>query len=65
MANSYFTAMYAVFYFVDLFFVLVEQVGPSRAGLQLLFYTPGIGGKFSKSYRGSQKAPTSSNMNTN
>lgn len=35
--------MTAVLYFVDIYFVLVRSYGPSKAGIQLLYYTPGIG----------------------
>jgi hypothetical protein len=40
-----FTAMIAVLYFVDIYFTLVKAYTPSQAGIQLLYYTPGIGGK--------------------
>jgi hypothetical protein len=36
-------AMVAVLYFVDIYFVLVKAYTPSKAGIQLLYYTPGIG----------------------
>ncbi len=38
--------MYAVFYFVDLYFALVEQFPSGKAGTNLLYYTPGLGGTF-------------------
>lgn len=36
-------AMIAVLYFVDIYFTLVKAYTPSQAGIQLLYYTPGIG----------------------
>jgi hypothetical protein len=36
-------AMSAVLYFVNIYFVFVKGYRPSDAGVQLLFYTPGIG----------------------
>jgi len=36
-------AMTAVLYFVNIYFVFVKCYRPSDAGIQLLFYTPGIG----------------------
>ncbi|KAF4621880.1 hypothetical protein G7Y89_g14463 [Cudoniella acicularis] len=36
-------AMTAVLYFVDTYFVWVEGYTASKAGIQLLYYTPGIG----------------------
>ncbi|KAJ9132255.1 MFS general substrate transporter [Pleurostoma richardsiae] len=36
-------AMYAVFYFLDLYFTLVKGKSAEDAGVQLLFYTPGLG----------------------
>ena len=38
-------AMFAVFYFVDLYFTLVKDFDSGRAGVSLIFYTPGLGGK--------------------
>ncbi|KAI9682144.1 MAG: hypothetical protein M1817_000198 [Caeruleum heppii] len=35
-------AIYAVFYFVGIYFTLVEGYEPEKAGLQLLYYLPGI-----------------------
>jgi hypothetical protein len=35
--------MYAVFYFVDLYFVLVLNYTSGEAGRNLLYYVPGIG----------------------
>jgi hypothetical protein len=37
--------MTAVLYYVDIYLVLVKAFTPSYAGIQLLFYTPGIGGE--------------------
>jgi hypothetical protein len=37
-------AMYAVFYFVDLYFALVLHYGSGKAGLNLLYYLPGLAG---------------------
>lgn len=37
-------AMYSVLYFVDLYFTLILGYSASKAGVQLLYYTPGIGG---------------------
>ncbi|ESZ98784.1 hypothetical protein SBOR_0833 [Sclerotinia borealis F-4128] len=37
-------AMYAVFYFVDLYFALVLQFSPGEGGKNLLYYIPGLGG---------------------
>jgi MFS family permease len=42
LANP-FPAMVAVLYFVDIYFVLVKSYTPSKAGIQLLYYTPGLG----------------------
>jgi MFS family permease len=36
-------AMTAVLYFVDIYFTLVKAYTASQAGMQLLYYTPGIG----------------------
>ncbi|KAK7744101.1 hypothetical protein SLS53_003622 [Cytospora paraplurivora] len=36
-------AMYSVLYFVDLYFTLILGYSSSKAGVQLLYYTPGIG----------------------
>jgi MFS family permease len=38
-------AMFAVIYFSDLYFTLVEMKSSSEAGLALLFYMPGLSGK--------------------
>lgn len=35
-------AMYAVFYFVDLYFALVQGYGSGEAGVNLLYYLPGL-----------------------
>ena len=37
-------ALYAMFYFISVYFAIVEQYSASKSGLQLLFYLPGIGG---------------------
>ena len=37
-------AMYAVFYFVDLYFTLVLQYGPGKSGTNIIYYLPGLGG---------------------
>lgn len=37
--------MVAVLYYVDIYLVLVKAFSPSKAGVQLLYYTPGIGSK--------------------
>ena len=37
--------MFAVMYFMDLYFTLVEQKDSSDAGLALLYFLPGLGGK--------------------
>lgn len=39
--------MYAVFYFVGIYFTLVEGNPASQAGIQLLYYIPGISGQSS------------------
>ena len=39
-----FIAMYSVFYFIGIYFTLVEAYPASKAGIQLLYYIPGIGG---------------------
>ncbi|KAJ6260058.1 Efflux pump FUS6 [Drechslerella dactyloides] len=36
-------ALFSAFYFVSIYFTIVEGYEPSRAGLQLLYYTPGLG----------------------
>ena len=36
--------MYAVFYFVDLYFTLVLQYGPGKSGTNIIFYLPGLAG---------------------
>ena len=41
-------ALTGVLYFVDLYFVLVRSEKPGQAGLQLIYYMPGAGGKCSK-----------------
>ncbi len=37
-------AMYSVFYYVGIYFTLVENYPASKAGVQLLYYIPGLGG---------------------
>lgn len=39
-------AMFAIMYFMDLYFALVEGQSASQAGTALLYYLPGLGGKF-------------------
>jgi hypothetical protein len=39
-----YTAMYAAFYFVDLYFTLVLQFSSSKAGTNIVYYLPGLGG---------------------
>ncbi|KAH8700591.1 putative MFS multidrug transporter [Talaromyces proteolyticus] len=36
-------AMYAVFYYIGVYFTLVEAYPSSRAGVELLYYIPGLG----------------------
>ncbi|KAL3479584.1 major facilitator superfamily domain-containing protein [Aspergillus californicus] len=36
-------AMYSVFYYVGIYFTLVEDYPASKAGVQLLYYIPGLG----------------------
>ncbi|KAI1084413.1 MFS general substrate transporter [Whalleya microplaca] len=36
-------AMYSVLYFVDIYFTIVKGYPSDKAGVQLLFYTPGLG----------------------
>jgi MFS family permease len=36
-------ALYSAFYFVGIFWTLVQSYSPAKAGYQLLYYTPGIG----------------------
>jgi hypothetical protein len=36
-------ALYSCFYFAGVYFTMVENYNPGKAGLQLLFYVPGIG----------------------
>ncbi|KAL2388443.1 hypothetical protein RJ035_003252 [Blastomyces gilchristii] len=36
-------ALYSVFYFIGIYFTLVEAYPSGKAGIQLLFYIPGIG----------------------
>jgi MFS family permease len=37
-------AMYAVYYFVDLYFALVKEYSAGKAGVNLVYYMPGLGG---------------------
>lgn len=39
-------AMFAIIYFMDLYFTLVKGHSSSEAGISLLYYLPGLGGKF-------------------
>ena len=39
------SAMYAVFYFVALYFTIVKKLDSGDAGVNLLFYVPGLGGR--------------------
>jgi len=39
------SAITAVLYFTDFYYVTVKGYSPSYAGIQLLYYTPGIGSK--------------------
>jgi MFS family permease len=36
-------ALYSAFYFVGIFWTLVQAYNPAKAGTQLLYYTPGLG----------------------
>jgi MFS family permease len=40
-------AMYAVYYFVDLYFALVKNYSSGKAGVNLAYYMPGLGGMLS------------------
>lgn len=40
-------AMFAIMYFMELYFTLVQGHSASQAGLNLLYYLPGLGGKSS------------------
>jgi hypothetical protein len=42
-------AMYSVFYYVGIYFTVVEAYSASKAGVQLLYYIPGLGGTFNLS----------------
>lgn len=37
--------MCSVFYFIGIYFTLVESYPAGKSGIQLLFYLPGIGGE--------------------
>jgi len=39
-------AMFAVMYFMDIYFALVLGHDPEKAGVTLLFFLPGLGGEF-------------------
>ncbi|EXJ80954.1 hypothetical protein A1O3_07242 [Capronia epimyces CBS 606.96] len=43
IAASAGAALYSVFYFIGIYFTLVEAYEASHAGVQLLYYVPGIG----------------------
>lgn len=45
--------MYAVFYFVALYFTIVKQFDSGQAGTSLIYYMPGLGGEFPTSLQGS------------
>jgi hypothetical protein len=38
-------ALYAVFYFSDIYFALVLNFSPGKAGTNLIYYMPGLSGK--------------------
>lgn len=38
--------MYAVFYFVDLYFTLVLNYGAGKAGTNIIYFLPGLAGMF-------------------
>jgi hypothetical protein len=44
-------AMYAVFYYIGVYFTLVEAYPSSKAGVQLLYYIPGLGGKHPQTHK--------------
>lgn len=37
--------MYSVYYFIGIYFTVVEAYPAGKAGTQLLYYIPGLGGK--------------------
>lgn len=37
--------MYAVFYFVDLYFTIVLGYGSGKAGTNIIYYLPGLAGR--------------------
>lgn len=41
-------AMYAIMYFLDLYFTLVKGQSASQGGINLLYFLPGLGGRFSE-----------------
>ena len=38
-------ASYSIFYFISIYYILVAGYSTSKAGLELLYYIPGLGGK--------------------
>jgi hypothetical protein len=42
--------MYAVFYFVDLYFTIVLEYGPGKAGTNIIYYLPGLAGMHTLPY---------------
>ena len=38
--------MFATFYFVDLYFTIVKEFDSGKAGVSLIFYTPGLAGTY-------------------
>lgn len=38
--------MYAAFYFVELYFTIVKKFDSDKAGINLLYYLPGLGGEY-------------------
>lgn len=44
-SNDCVAALYSIFYFIGIFFTLVEAYPASKAGVQLLFYIPGLSGE--------------------
>ena len=41
--------MYAAFYFVNLYFTIVKRFDSDHAGINLLYYLPGLGGIYPQS----------------
>ena len=40
------SALYSAFYFISIYWNVAEGLTPSQAGIQLLYYVPGIGGTY-------------------